>query len=118
MYDGTCNNTLAHIRNVVDDALVQCVFLLKAIKSHFTGSFDNSIYHTRSFHLKCIKFAESSFHKFYMKWNLYKRNVGLLKPVIQSEMINFIQIIHSLIVSVDLFCKSSRKPLVMKLTFT
>ena len=45
-YDHTCNNTLAQTCNVIDNDcvstgfLIEIVFILKAIKSHFKGSYD------------------------------------------------------------------------------
>ena len=45
-YDHTCNNTLARRSNVIDNVRVNNAFLieitivLKAIKSHFKGSYD------------------------------------------------------------------------------
>ena len=45
-YDHTCNNTLARRRNVIDNVRVNSAFpieiliILKAIKSHFKGSYD------------------------------------------------------------------------------
>ena len=45
-YDHTCNNTLARTRKVIDNVRVNNAFLidkmlhLKAIKSHFKGSYD------------------------------------------------------------------------------
>ena len=45
-YDHTCNNILARTRNVIYNAhsamrfLLEILFILKAIKSHFKGSYD------------------------------------------------------------------------------
>ena len=46
MTDHTCNNTLARTRNVIDNVsvsnafLIEIIFILKAIKSHFRGAYD------------------------------------------------------------------------------
>ena len=72
-YDHTCNNTLARRRNVIDNVLVKMRFLLeilsilKAIISSFKGHIINRILHSWSFHMKFMKLAENSFHKFLMK---------------------------------------------------
>ena len=47
--------------------LLQIFFILKAIKSIFKESYDKKILHSWSFHMKFMKLAEGSFHKFYMK---------------------------------------------------
>ena len=45
-YDHTCNNTLAGRRNVIGNVhvnnafLIETMIILKAIKSHFKGSYD------------------------------------------------------------------------------
>ena len=45
-YDHTCNNTLARTRKVTDNVrvnnafFIEIMFILKAIKSHFKGSYD------------------------------------------------------------------------------
>ena len=47
--------------------LIETMFILKAIKSHFKGHRINRILHSWSFHMKFMKLAEGSFHKFHMK---------------------------------------------------
>ena len=72
-YDHTCNNTLARRRNVIDNVRVNNPFLLenmvilKEIKSHLKGHMIKRILHSWSFHMKFMKLAESSFHKFHME---------------------------------------------------
>ena len=68
-----CNNTLARRCNVIDNVrvnnafLVEIMFIFKAIKSHFKGHVINRILHSWSFHMKFMKLAEGSFHKFLIK---------------------------------------------------
>ena len=72
-YDHTCNNTLARKRNVIDNVRVnnaffaEIMFILKAIKYHFRGSLINRILPSWSFHMKFMKLAKGSFHKFHIK---------------------------------------------------
>ena len=46
MYVHTCNNTLVRMRNIIDNVhvnnaiLIEIMLHLKAIKSHFKGSYD------------------------------------------------------------------------------
>ena len=47
--------------------LSEIIFILKAIKCHLKGKMINRILHPWSFHMKFMKLAEGSFHKFHMK---------------------------------------------------
>ena len=47
--------------------LTEIKFILKAIKSHLKGQMVKRVLHSWSFHMKCMKLAEGSFHKFHMK---------------------------------------------------
>ena len=47
--------------------LLEMLSSLKAIKSIFKSHMINRILHSWSFHMKFMKFAEGSFHKFHMK---------------------------------------------------
>ena len=47
--------------------LIEIIFILKAIKYHFEGHMINRVLHSWSFHMKFMKLAEGSFHKFHMK---------------------------------------------------
>ena len=47
--------------------LIEIIYILKAIKFHFKGHMISRILHSRSFHMKFMKLAEGSFHKFHMK---------------------------------------------------
>ena len=47
--------------------LNEVIFILKVIKCHFKGSYDNRILHSWSFPINFMKRALSSFHKFHMK---------------------------------------------------
>ena len=47
--------------------LTEIMFILKVIKSPFKGHMIHRILSSWSFHVKFIKLAEVSFHKFYMK---------------------------------------------------
>ena len=59
--------------NVIDNVRVNNAFSsgnissLKAIKSNFKSHMINRIFHSWSFHMKFMKLAEVSFHKFHMK---------------------------------------------------
>ena len=64
-----CNNTLAHNRNVIDNVrvnnafLIEIMIILKAIKSHFKGS-----YNKQNLILVVISYEiYETFHKFHMK---------------------------------------------------
>ena len=46
---------------------IELMSILKAIKSRFKGHLINRILHSWSFHMKFMKLAEGSFHKFHMK---------------------------------------------------
>ena len=76
LYDHTCNNTFAGIRNVIDDVRNDNVnfhwkyvhfTLVKAIITYFRSHMIKRILHSWSFHMKFIKLAEGSFNKFHMK---------------------------------------------------
>ena len=64
-YDHTCNNTLARRRNVIDNVrvnnafLIEIMIILKAIKSHFKGSYDKQNLTLKmivtSFYLLCLE---------------------------------------------------------------
>ena len=71
-----CNNTLAHIPKVTDNISSKCFhieirFYLKEIQSHFrqilVHHIINRIFHSWSFHMKFMKLAEGSLHKFHVK---------------------------------------------------
>ena len=47
--------------------LIETTIILKAIKSHFKDHMIKRIIHSWSFHMKFMKLAEGSFHKFHMK---------------------------------------------------
>ena len=47
--------------------IIQTMFILKAIKSHFEEHMINRILHLWSFNMKFMKLAEGSFHEFGMK---------------------------------------------------
>ena len=65
-YDHTCNNTLAHTPNVIGNIrvnnvltfLIEIMFILKTIKSHFEIHMINRILHSWSFHMKFMKLAK------------------------------------------------------------
>ena len=46
---------------------IEIIFILKAIKSHCKASYDNRILHLWPFHVKFMKLAEGSLHKFHRK---------------------------------------------------
>ena len=48
--------------------LSEIMLILKAIKSHFSGSYDKQNLHSWSFHMKFMKRAFGEFNKFHMKW--------------------------------------------------
>ena len=50
--------------------LAEIMLILWAIKSQLKGHILNRILHSWSFHIKFMKLAEGSFHKFHMKWPL------------------------------------------------
>ena len=47
--------------------IIEIVFTLSGIKPHLKGHLINKILHSWSFHMKFMKLAEGSFHKFHMK---------------------------------------------------
>ena len=47
--------------------LIEIIFVLKAVKSYFEVHMINRILHSSSFHMKFMKLAEGSFHKYHMK---------------------------------------------------
>ena len=63
-------NTLVRRRNVIDNVhvnkafLIEIIIILKAIKSILWSYIINRILHSWSFHMKFMKLAEGSFHKF------------------------------------------------------
>ena len=71
-YDHTCNNTLAHTRNVTDNVRVNNVFvieimsILKAIKSHIKRSYEKQNLTLVLISYE-IKLAKGSLRKFHMK---------------------------------------------------
>ena len=73
-YDHRCNNSLARTRNVIDNVrvnnasqfLIEIIFILKAMKSHFKNHMINKILHSSSLHMKFVKRAFGEFHKFHM----------------------------------------------------
>ena len=64
----TRNNSLAPICNNVSAMrfLFEIMFILKAMKCHFKGSYDKQDLTQLSFHMKLMKLANGSFHKFHM----------------------------------------------------
>ena len=74
-YGNTRNNTLARTCNVTDNVhvnnafLIEIIFILKAIKSYFKGSYDkqNLTLVVISYEIYKKKLAEGSFHEFHMK---------------------------------------------------
>ena len=70
--DHTCNNTLARTRNVIDNVHANNAFSYgnnvylkgdKFLKLHML----NRILHSWPFHMKFMKLAKGSFHKFHIK---------------------------------------------------
>ena len=85
----------------------EMVFIWKAIKSYKKGHMINRIVHSWSFHMKFMKLAEGSFHKFHIKCHLCKV-LNFLKAIVSGK-----NVIHdiSLLLHHDLKLKISAIPL-------